>query len=363
MTSRPFLTRTLTRSIRFSVIAAASIVFSACSSSSDSTPANDDADPANTLPGEVPVIGVPVAEIDAGEFTPPAAATMNVHDTLVASGTFTRFLALFDIAGIADVLKGPEAITLFAPTDDAFADLDVVIGQGVLATFTAAELEDRLRYHSVLEGAVDSSALRSIAGQALITGNELPAAISISASGELMINSSTITSADNLVSNGIVHIIDTVLTPPVRITDPNENIPPPTTTDISTLLLEQSDYSTMLLLIEQAGMTELLQQDNDGMGWTLFAPSDDAFARGELDVFELDTAGAMRLVERHLYSGRLTTAEMVDGELAMFGGSVDVVRDPETGLSVGGATIVGRDRQVGNGIIHYVNSRLLPAGS
>ena len=363
MTSRPYLTRALIRSIGFSVIAVSSIVFSACSSNGDSSADNDATNPADTQPGEAPVISIPVAEIDAEAFIPPAAVSTNVYDTLVASGTFTRFLALFDIAGITDVLQGSEAITLFAPTDDAFADLDVAIGQGVLATFTAAELDDRLRYHSLLEGALDSSALRSIAGQALMTSNGLPAAISISASGELMINSSTIRTADVLASNGIVHIIDTVLTPPVRITDPNQNIPPPTTTDISTLLLEHSDYSTLLLLIEQAGMTELLQQDNNGMGWTLFAPSDDAFARGELDVFELDMAGATRLVERHLYSGRLTTAEMVEGELAMSGGSVDVVRDPETGLSVGGAAIVGRDRQVGNGIIHYVDRRLLPAGS
>lgn len=363
MTSLPYAARTLIRSIRLSVIVVAGLAFSACSSSGDSTAGNGDNDPADAQPGEVPVISVPVVEIDADAFNPPAAVSANLYDTLAASGTFTRFLALFEIAGITDLLQGSEAITLFAPTDDAFAELDIAIGQGVLATFTAAELDDRLRYHSVLEGALDSSILRSIAGQALMTGNGLPAAISISASGELLINSSIISTADVLASNGIVHIIDTVLTPPVRITDPNENIPPPTTTDISTLLLEQSDYSTLLLLIEQAGMTELLQQDNDGKGWTLFAPSDDAFSRGELDVFALDEAGAQRLVQRHLYSGRLMTADMVEGELAMFEGSVDVVRDPETGLSVGGATIIGRDRQVGNGIMHYVDRRLLPAGS
>ncbi len=363
MTTRPFFTRALIRSIRFSVIAAASMAFSACSSSDSPSSRSVLADPANTLPGDVPIITVPVVEIEAEDFTPPATASMNLYDTLVASGSYTRLLALFDIAGITNMLKGSDAITLFAPTDDAFADLDVAIGQGVLATFTAPELEDRLRYHSVLDSALDSAALRSIAGRALATGNGLPAAISINASNELMINSSTFISADILASNGILHVIDTVLTPPVRITDPNDNIPPPTTADIASLLLEQSDFSTLLLLIEQAGMTELLQQDNEGLGWTLFAPSDEAFARGELDVFQLDMEGATRMVQRHLYPGRLTTAEMVEGELAMSAGSVDIVRDAETGLSVGGATIVGRDRQAGNGIIHYVDRRLLPAAS
>ncbi len=363
MSSRPYFTRAFIRSIKFSVIAAASMAFSACSSSDGPSSGSGDADPANTQPGEVPVISVPVADIDAEAFTPPATATMNLYDTLVTSGTFTRVLTLFDIAGIADLLKGSEAITLFAPTDDAFADLDVAIGEGVLATFTATQLEDRLRYHSVLDGALDSAALRSIAGQALATGNGLPAAISINASSELMINGSNIISADILATNGILHSIDSVLTPPVRITDPNDNIPPASTMDIASLLLEQSDYSTLLRLIEQAGMTELLQQDNGGLGWTLFAPSDVAFARGELDVVQLDDEGATRLVQRHLYPGTLTTAEMVEGELAMSAGSVDVVRDAETGLSVGGATIVGRDRQMGNGIIHYVDRRLLPAGS
>jgi uncharacterized surface protein with fasciclin (FAS1) repeats len=364
MTLRPFFTRALIRSARVTVIATAGMLLSACSGGGGNSGGEENVDPANTLPGEAPVIVVPVVELEPEEFTPPASATMNLYETLESTGNFTRLLALYEKAGIIASLQGSETMTLFAPTDEAFTELDVAIGQGVLDTFTVAEVDDRLRYHSILDIALDSTALREYAGQALSMGNGLPAAFSINDSGELLINSSIVTTANIATTNGILHIVDTVLTPPVRITDPNDNIPPPTTTDIASLLLEQSDYSTLLTLIEQAGVTELLQQDNGGLGWTLFAPSDAAFERWEQDAFELSMEDATQLVRLHLYNGQLTTADMVAGELVMSGGSsVDIVLDAETGLSVGGAKIVGRDRVVGNGVIHYVDMPLVPAGS
>jgi len=139
--------------------------------------------------------------------------------------------------------------------------------------------------------------------------------------------------------------------------DPNDNIPPPTTDDIATTLLERSDYSILLLLVERAGLTELLQNDNDGSGWTLFAPSDIAFSLGE-DISTLTSEQSRELVELHLFSGTLSTSGMQQGVLNMLSGSVDL-EFTDTGIVVGGARIVGRDRVVGNGIIHFVDSVLV----
>ncbi|MFK7852601.1 MAG: fasciclin domain-containing protein [Granulosicoccus sp.] len=139
--------------------------------------------------------------------------------------------------------------------------------------------------------------------------------------------------------------------------DPNDNIPPPTTEDIANTLLERSDYSTLLLLVERAGLTELLQNDNDGNGWTLFAPSDIAFSVGE-DISTLTSEQSRELVELHLFPGTLSTSGMQQGVLNMSSGAVDL-EFTDTGIVVGGARIVGRDRVVGNGIIHFVDSVLV----
>lgn len=364
MNLRSVLTRVLSRSVRVLTIAAIGLLIGACSSSDSSSADADSADPTTVEPGEVPVIDEPVVELEPEEFTPPASVTANLYETLLANGMFTRALELYERAGITDSLEGTEPMTLFAPTDAAFTELDLAIGAGVVDTFTAAELADRLQYHSIPGNALNSEALRAIAGQAVDTGNGLPAAISLGDNNELMINSATLTLTDIVTSNGILHVIDAVLTPPARITDPNENIPAPTTVDISTSLLTQPDYSILLNLIERAGMAELLQEDNGGLGWTLFAVPDSAFESSEEDVFGLDMDGAMLLVQRHLYPGTLGTADMQEGELFMSAGSVDIVIDAETGLrTVGGAIIVGRDRVVGNGIIHYVDRPLVSTGS
>ncbi len=346
------------RSSALSLIVLGSLL-AGCSSSSSTpgTPGPAADDPAAVQPGVRPVINADVATLEPVDFTPPVGETQNLYDVLSASGTFTRLLALVEQAGLSETLRSDSPLTIFAPTDDAFAELDTAVGPDSLSALNAEELSDRLTYHAVADRAIDSMLLRSIDGLALSMANDLPAAVTINADGQLQINGAVIETPDLAASNGIAHIIGSVLTPPIRPADPNTNIPPPTSEDIATTLLRRSDYSTLLLLIEQAGLTESLQGDNDGQGWTLFAPSDTAFENVDLSV--LDATASMELVQQHLYSGTLGTEDMLDGPLMMSLGEVQVLRS-DSGLTVGGATIVGRDRVVGNGIIHFVNALLSP---
>lgn len=356
-------TRSVVYRIVFGFLLAALV--SACSSDSDpsdTSPVGDLPDATNTAPGEVPVIIAPIVEPPVTEFTPPAGQTQDIVDLLSATGTFTRLLALVEKAGLQANLQGSETVTLFAPDDDAFAALDAAVGAGSLDALDTEELRDRLNYHLVPGVALDSTALRLLDNKALLMGNELPAAINVDSGGDLLINSSALSAPDMLASNGILHVVDNVLTPPVRPVDPNDAVPPPTTDSISVTLLERSDYSILLDLIERAGLAELLIENNDGAGWTLFAPSDSAFERGSEDVFELDSVGASDLINLHLYSGTVTSAELPDGPLEMVEGTVQIERTA-AGVTVGGATIVGRDRIVGNGIIHFVSAPLVAIGN
>jgi len=339
------------------VSAVTALLLAGCSSSDSTTPESVPVagDPAFVEPGERPIIRTDVVTLTPEEFEAPAGSTQNMLEVMEAAGTFTRLLALIEQAGLNDALADDDTLTIFAPTDDAFVELDAAVSSGLLAALSVEELDDRLTYHTVVGNALSSTDLRGFDGRALDMANGLPAAINIDNDGQLKINGSVLLTSDLIASNGVLHVIGSVLTPPLRAVDPNTNIPPATTEDISTTLLRRSDYSTLLLLIEQAGLAEQLQEDNNGLGWTLFAPSDMAF--DGVDLSAVESVEAARLVELHLLPQSLSTEELPDGILQMKQGSVVVSRTGGV-LTVGGATVVGRDRVVGNGVIHFVGSLL-----
>ncbi len=353
--------KTRTIPVLFCVVLIALMTACSSGSSSPQLPLVAPNDPTATNPGDTPTVNAPLVEPTVMQFTPPVGQTQDIFELMSAMGTFTRLLALIEKTDLQQTLQGPVPLTVFAPSDDAFAELDAAVSPGLLAALDTEQLRDRLTYHVLLGSAQNSTALRQYDNRALNMANNLPVAININNSGNLLLNSSVLSGPDIAASNGLLHVIDTVLTPPLRTIDPNNAVPPPSTDSISETLLERSDYSTLLSLVEQAGLAELLQGDNNGLGWTLFAPSDIAFERSSSDVFALgsdgDSMGAAELVNLHLFPGTIATDELVAGELNMRMGSVQV-EPSANGFRVGGANIVGRDRVVANGIIHFVDAPL-----
>ena len=142
------------------------------------------------------------------------------------------------------------------------------------------------------------------------------------------------------------------------VTDPNDSVPQPSEDTIAANLLKRSEYQTVLRLIEDADLTDMLQENNSGMGWTLFAPTDDAFDNEPFQALSAEQEVA--LIRRHVYSGTLLYEELMPGELAMIQGSVPVTLKQDGKVSVGGAAIIARDRVMSNGVIHFVGSTLDP---
>lgn len=140
--------------------------------------------------------------------------------------------------------------------------------------------------------------------------------------------------------------------------DPNDAIPPASEDSIADSLLNRPDYATLLRLIEESDLTEALQGDNSGAGWTLFAPPDTAFENAALESLTAEQSSA--LVRNHLYSGQLSVSDIMPGELQMTLGSVEVVQNQDGSVTVGGAIIVAGDRVMSNGVIHFVNAILEP---
>jgi len=135
-----------------------------------------------------------------------------IVDVAVGAGTFTTLVAAVTEAGLVDTLSGDGPFTVFAPTDEAFAAALEALGLTVEELLASPDLGAILTYH-VLAGGVDAATAISLDGQSADTVNGASIDISV-VDGSVMINNATVIDADIAASNGIIHVIDTVLLPP-----------------------------------------------------------------------------------------------------------------------------------------------------
>jgi uncharacterized surface protein with fasciclin (FAS1) repeats len=137
------------------------------------------------------------------------AAPKDIVDTAVAAGKFKTLAAALNAAGLVDTLKGEGPFTVFAPTDDAFAKLPDGTVADLLKPENKAKLTAILTYHVVGAKAMasDVAGLKSVK---TVNGKELPLKV---VNGKVMVGDATVTTADVVTSNGVIHVIDTVLIP------------------------------------------------------------------------------------------------------------------------------------------------------
>ena len=130
-----------------------------------------------------------------------------IVDIAVSNGNFTTLVAAVKAAGLAETLSGPGPFTVFAPTDEAFAKLPPGTVESLLADKEA--LTKILTYH-VVSGKVMSADVVKLAKATTLQGQEV--AVSVD-NGSVKINESMVVQADIEGSNGVIHVIDTVLMP------------------------------------------------------------------------------------------------------------------------------------------------------
>ncbi len=133
----------------------------------------------------------------------------DIVDTAVGAGNFTTLVAAVEAAGLVETLKGEGPFTVFAPTDAAFAALPA----GTLEELLKPENKDKLiailTYH-VVSGKVMSTDLSEGLKAATVQGGE----VTITLEGGAKVNGAVISTADIEASNGVIHVIDTVILPP-----------------------------------------------------------------------------------------------------------------------------------------------------
>ncbi|MGB0595011.1 MAG: fasciclin domain-containing protein, partial [Poseidonia sp.] len=262
---------------------------------------------------------------------PRTAQCTGVHDSLVAAVIQAELL---------ETLQGEGPFTLFAPTDQAFADA----GIDLAALDTAegkAQLTDILLSH-VVAGAVPAANVSNCMTAATVSGHSL----SFSAGDTVMVNGATVTTADVMTSNGIIHVIDTVLSP----TDAYN--------DIAATAGCTGVHTSLVAALVQAELVETLQGEGP---YTVFAPTDEAFAAAGIDLAALDTEeGKEALTDIllfHVYAGTLASSDITDGKKLRMVNGDDVVFTP--GM-IEGANITTVDVQTSNGVIHVIDAVLTP---
>jgi uncharacterized surface protein with fasciclin (FAS1) repeats len=130
----------------------------------------------------------------------------NIVEVAVAAGSFKTLVAAVTAAGLGETLSGPGPFTVFAPSDDAFAKLPAGTVEGLLKDIPT--LTKILTYH-VVSGKVMAADAAKLTSATTVQGGE----IKIDASHGVKINDATVTTADIDASNGVIHVIDTVLMP------------------------------------------------------------------------------------------------------------------------------------------------------
>jgi uncharacterized surface protein with fasciclin (FAS1) repeats len=139
-----------------------------------------------------------------------AMGQKNIVQTAVAAGQFKTLVALVKQAGLVGALSGPGPLTVFAPTDTAFAKLP----KSTLAALgkNKAELKAVLLYH-VVKGKVTAAQASMLTSAKTLQGDTLP----IHASGtKLHVGGALVTKANIMASNGVIHVINKVLVPPTQ---------------------------------------------------------------------------------------------------------------------------------------------------
>lgn len=178
------------------ILLGASLSIAACDKGGES--ANPDEAPANE----------PAEEMSEPETAEAEAEVGDIIEVATAAGSFTTLATALTEAGLIETLQGEGPFTVFAPTDEAFAAIPEADLNALLAD--KEKLKRVLTYH-VVAGNVASGDVATMSEATAVSGDTL----AIDASSGVMINDATVTQADIAASNGVIHVIDKVLMPPM----------------------------------------------------------------------------------------------------------------------------------------------------
>jgi uncharacterized surface protein with fasciclin (FAS1) repeats len=270
-----------------------------------------------------------------------------IVNTAIAAGKFNTLVAAVQAAGLVDTLNGPGPFTVFAPTDEAFAKLPAGTLEMLLKPENKSKLAAILTYH-VVPGSVKAADVVKLKNATTVNGQRIDIKVD---GGKVMVDGANVVSTDIACSNGVIHVIDGVMLP-VQGT-------------IVDVAVSNGSFNTLVAAVKAAGLVETLS----GKGpFTVLAPTDAAFAQlppGTLEML-LKPENKKQLVEilsYHVVPGVAAYSDAVIKmkEVPTLLGTPIAVKVVNGKVMLNGATVIIADVEASNGVIHAVDTVILPA--
>lgn len=287
----------------------------------------------------------------------------DIVDNAVGSKDHTTLVAAVKAAGLVDTLKGKGPFTVFAPTNEAFTNLPQGTVDNLLKPENKDQLVKVLTYH-VVPGIYKTTDLKD--GQMLTTveGDTLKVT---KVGNTIFVNGVSISIGDVISSNGVTHVIGSVLLPPANgkmsmgvmvggalmMAD----------RDIVQNALSASNVTTVVAAVKAAGLVDTLESTGP---FTVFAPSNDAFNKlpaGTVDTL-LQPGNKQKLsgiLTYHVVKGAYRIADLTDGQtLTTVNGQTLTVHVKDGVVMINDATIQTPDVISSNGVTHVIDTVLMP---
>jgi len=314
----------------FTVLVGAVLLLAACAPAATEVP--------TVVPTEEPVVETP----------------KTIVDIAVEDGRFTTLVAALQAAELVDTLSNEGPYTVFAPTDDAFAKLPAGTLDSLLLPENKQALTDILLYH-VAEGKAMAADVVGLPAVATLLGKDVAIKQDM---GNVYANDAQIIITDIETSNGVIHVIDSVLLPPADEAAMDEKV------DIVDTAVADGRFTTLAAALQAAGLVETLKGEGP---FTVFAPTDDAFAAlpaGTLDSLLLpeNKQQLTDILLYHVVSGSVLAADVVGLSAAptVLGKDITItVKDGKVFLNDTIQVII-TDIAASNGVIHVIDAVLLP---
>lgn len=283
--------------------------------------------------------------------------TENIVDIAAGDENFSTLVAALVQADLDTVLADEgQTFTVFAPTNAAFEALGMDNVEALLGDPEA--LDAALRQH-VIPGAVNSISAYAANGTSVETasGAEIPVSIE---DKMLKVGGATVTMTDIYASNGVVHVIDTVITGDVDLP-----APPMSIVDVA---VEDGNFTRLAEALVATGLDETLADLEES--FTVFAPTDDAFSvfsQEEFDALLADTDTLRDILLYHVVSGSeilaadaIAKAQSDEPKVAMANGDMAGLSLSGESLLINLSTVISPNNMADNGIIHAVNKIIMP---
>ncbi len=274
-----------------------------------------------------------------------ANESRNIVETAVAAGSFNTLAAALKAGELVGALQGDGPFTVFAPTDEAFANLPAGTLESLLKPENKGTLQAILKYH-VVAGELPASKVVKSPFATTLNGQRVD--IEVTDQG-VMIDGARVSTTDIRCSNGIIHVIDSVILP--------------STDDIVATAVEAGSFKTLAAALQAAGLVEALQGDGP---FTVFAPTDEAFAKLPAGTVESllkpeNKAKLTAILTYHVVPGRVYSDAAAKGaEVTTLQGGKLRTKGSDGGVYVNGAKVVSADLETSNGVIHVIDSVILP---